>query len=118
MDKVDKYSFSSGSSQSLSSKDKGSMKWLQESARIMQRLNQEVICLALADDIVIHAWGDFQLLHVINTIKIECARLGLEVSTDKSAVMEVKRGNRKTLKRKLIYGFPCVTSYKYLGVVI
>ena len=61
---------------------------------LIQQLNKEVVCLALADDIVIHAFGDYQLRHVINVVQSVCARLGLTVSSDKSAVMELKRGKR------------------------
>ena len=85
---------------------------------LIQTLNKEVICLALADDIVIHAFGDYQLQKIIKLVKSECAKLGLTVSDTKSAVMEIQRGKRPVLKRKLIYGFPSVTCYKYLGIKI
>ena len=74
--------------------------------------------LALADDIVIHAKGELSLKKVINEVQEESKRLGIEVSDTKSAVMEIQRGRRRPLKRKMIYGFPATQEYKYLGVII
>ena len=48
----------------------------------------------------------------------EAESLDLVVSKEKSAILEIQRGYRKLLTRTHAYGFPVVTSYRYLGVLI
>ena len=81
-------------------------------------MNKFGTCLALADDIIIHVKGDLQLNLMINALKKLCQDLKLTISLKKSAVMEIKKKKQRTHKRKLIYGFPAATSYKYLGICI
>ena len=67
---------------------------------------------------MIYVKGDLQLKWVVTALLEEAAKIGIDVSDEKSAIMEIQRGLRKPLKRSKIYGFPSVTSYKYLGVRI
>ena len=85
---------------------------------LIRRLNQRSICYALADDLVIYVKGDLQLRWVVTALEEEAAKIGIEISQEKSAIMEIQRGMRKPLRRSMIYGYPSVTSYKYLGVRI
>lgn len=85
---------------------------------LIRELNRHGTCYALADDLVVHAKSEKQLRKIAETLMSETAKLSLEVSKEKSAVMEIQRGYRRLLNRPQAYGFPVVQSYKYLGVVI
>ena len=79
-----------------------------------------VVAWALADDIVVGAIGHLQLMAATKKINDHCRRLHLNVNKAKSGIMTIRVDGRQkhTYKGNEIFGYPVVTEYKYLGVML
>ena len=78
-----------------------------------------VPALAFADDIVAVPIGERLLARTIEATEAWAKANGMEINKDKSGIIMI-RADRRTPKHKeaQIKGYPVVTEYKYLGVMI
>lgn len=84
---------------------------------LVRDLNQFGLCLALADDLVVHVTGELKLRMMLNKLTQTCSKLGLNISKDKSAIMLIRRKKEKPLNVQHLFGYKVTQQYKYLGII-
>ena len=81
-----------------------------------QRLAKTIF---FADDLIVLVEGKDCLLQVMSIIEQWALESGIKINKDKSALMQLKVGNRTPEPlEKQIRGFTMVKHYKFLGVLI
>ena len=92
----------------------GRAMWLQESVRFG---DLRIASLLFADDVVLLATSDRDLLHALGRFAAECEAFGMRVSTSKSEAMVLCRKTVECSLRVRSELLPQAKEFKYLGVL-
>jgi hypothetical protein len=93
-------------------------------APLLKQLEKVTNCaMAYADDLAVTCISRVKLQEALKITEDWCLTTGMEINKDKSAIMRVRKDRRtKGIERgsgeTKIMGFPVLTQYKYLGVLI